>query len=241
VYSTAGKRRSFRLAAVLLLFVPLLVALPVGSASADGCYTWGRTLQRGSIGSDVTELQIRVAGWVGFGEVLAIDGDFGGATEAAVRRFQGAYGLAADGVAGRNTFNKLYALQDDDCTPIHFSFAEAGFSNPQNCREFLAVQIYSNLYQAMWKAEALRRKLGDHPLRITSGFRCDSSSTARPGHRSGRALDLASDSVSVCQIAQQARYAGFQYILGPGYPAHDDHAHVETLATRFWYAPLCSI
>jgi zinc D-Ala-D-Ala carboxypeptidase len=43
-------------------------------ADADGCYTWSGTLREGSSGAAVTRLQMRVAGWVAFGEVLAIDG-----------------------------------------------------------------------------------------------------------------------------------------------------------------------
>src|SRR5262245_55133621 len=91
------------------------VLSPTPAAHADACYTWNRTLRRGMSGGDVTQLQIRVAGYPGFGSVLALDGAFGPATEAAVKRFQSAYGLAADGVAGPKTYSKLYDLQDGDC------------------------------------------------------------------------------------------------------------------------------
>ncbi|MFM9701195.1 peptidoglycan-binding domain-containing protein, partial [Streptomyces europaeiscabiei] len=91
------------------------VASPTATASAtadagalDGCYTWSGTLSEGSSGEAVRQLQIRVAGYPGTGAQLSIDGQFGPATKAAVQRFQSAYGLAADGVAGPATFNKIY-------------------------------------------------------------------------------------------------------------------------------------
>ncbi|MGW1061632.1 peptidoglycan-binding domain-containing protein [Micromonospora rubida] len=56
-----------------------------------------RVLRRGSRGSDVRELQT-VAGRLG--ARLAVDGDFGAATEAWVRTFQQSRKLAVDGVVG---------------------------------------------------------------------------------------------------------------------------------------------
>ena len=59
-------RRLVRMALALVLAVTGLsvttsvVSAP--SAMADACYTWNRTLQAGTSGSDVKELQIRVAG-----------------------------------------------------------------------------------------------------------------------------------------------------------------------------------
>lgn len=71
---------------------------PTGNVgTADACYTWGGNLQEGSSGEAVRQLQIRVAGYPGTGNQIAIDGVFGPATKAAVARFQSAYGLAADG------------------------------------------------------------------------------------------------------------------------------------------------
>src|SRR5690606_39830410 len=96
----------------------------------DSCYTWNRTLSQGSSGSDVTQLQIRVAVWVTSGERLSYDGQYGARTAAAVKRFQPAYGLSADGGAGPATFSKNYALLDADCTPAHFTSAELNNCNP---------------------------------------------------------------------------------------------------------------
>src|SRR5829696_10072315 len=94
------------LSALPLVVATVLVAITVTStpAQADGCYTWGRTLSQGASGEDVRQLQIRVSGYPGYGAVLALDGAFGPATRAAVVRFQQAYGLSADGVAGSQTY-----------------------------------------------------------------------------------------------------------------------------------------
>ncbi|MDT0265606.1 D-Ala-D-Ala carboxypeptidase family metallohydrolase [Streptomyces sp. DSM 44915] len=217
-----------------------------GTAQADGCYTWNRTLSQGSSGEDVRQLQIRVAGYPGYGNVLAIDGQYGPATAAAVTRFQQAYGLSADGIAGQQTFGKIYDLQDNDCTPIHFTWAEMNRCNGDwSGGAVNAATARANALQAMWKLEALRHALGDRPLNTSSGFRsyaCNSAAggAANSNHLYGRGIDLVG-SPTFCQIVQQARYHGFNEILGPGYPGHNDHAHLGTQSGRFWSAPSCGI
>ncbi|MCZ2525701.1 D-Ala-D-Ala carboxypeptidase family metallohydrolase [Streptomyces sp. NPDC059506] len=243
-------RRTTRL--LLTLVMTLTAALggvvaTAGTAQADGCYTWSRNLSEGMSGSDVSQLQIRVAGWAGYGGVLAIDGSYGPATAAAVKRFQSAYGLTADGMAGPQTFSKIYELQDDDCTPIHFSYAELNKCNSDwSGGAVSAATAKSNALRTMWKLEALRHALGDQSIRVTSGFRsyaCNSavggSSSSR--HLYGDAADLGAGSHTLCTMAKQARYHGFNGILGPGYPDHDDHTHVDHRSSRYWSAPTCGV
>lgn len=230
----------------------LTIAVPTaGSASADDCYTWSRTLSSGTSGSDVAALQVRVAGWAGYGVNMAIDGSYGAQTVAAVKGFQTGYGLPSDGVAGPATYSKIYELQDTDCSPAHFTFEEVdggcgigGYSGGS----VSAATVKENLTRAMWRAEALRHQLGDQPLRVTSGFRsqaCDSSvgGSGTGQHTYGTAIDLTgfSGAPSLCSIAQQARSAGFGGIFGPGYPGHDDHTHVDIRSGQTWSAPTCGI
>lgn len=239
--------------AVLITLATSLVAIgsTAAPAHADGCYTWSRTLQQGATGADVTQLQIRVAGWAGYDTNFSIDGVFGAATATAVRNFQSGYGLSADGVAGAQTFNQIYALQDDDCTPIHFDWSEVddvcygGWPAPASGT---IDQVKANLIQVMWRAEALRHRLGDHPLRVTSAYRSEACNTAVGGvegsnHLTGKAMDLVSGdgSLTLCQIAQAARYVAVRELLGPGYPDHDDHIHIGIQSTREWHAPNCGV
>ncbi|MFF3290771.1 D-Ala-D-Ala carboxypeptidase family metallohydrolase [Streptomyces sp. NPDC003023] len=242
-----------RTARLLTSFVMLMVAATAGvvstagTAQADDCYSWSRTLSEGSSGSDVSQLQIRVGGYPGYGGVLAVDGQFGPATEAAVKRFQAAYGLTADGVAGPATFSKIYALQDSDCTPAHFSYAELNQCNSTwSGGAVSAATAKSNALRAMWKLEAMRHALGDQPIRVTSGFRSYACNSAVGGSSSSRHLygdgvDLGAGSHSLCTMAKQARYHGFRGILGPGYPGHNDHTHVDHRSSRYWSASSCGI
>lgn len=232
-----------------------LVAAPSGgsektpSISSSVCFTWTRTLGQGSTGNDVKQLQIRIAGWVDFGETLALDGIYGPATAAAVRRFKAGYHLSdTSGTAGPETIDLIYSLQDDDCTPRHFGYGE--FDGACGQRGFAGGAVSSatvrqNILAVMWQLEALRHKLGDQRIVISSGFRsiaCNDSVGGAPGslHTYGRAADLGrSSGPTLCQMWRMARYCGFKEILGPGYPDHGDHVHVGNKSTQFWRAPSC--
>jgi zinc D-Ala-D-Ala carboxypeptidase len=239
-----------RVLAVLTLLAAMLVSTVVTAveAHADGCYTWSRTLSEGTSGEDVRQLQIRVAGYPAYGGHIATDGAFGPATKAAVQRFQQAYGLGADGIAGSATFSKIYALQDDDCTPIHFAYTElddgcGGIGWDGGPLSSAATK--ANALQTMWQLEAMRHALGDQPLNITSGFRsipCNNSvgGASNSQHLYGRSADLVG-SQSLCTLAKRARYHGFGGIFGPGYPGHDDHTHVDIRTSNAWSAPNCGI
>ncbi|MEU8157676.1 D-Ala-D-Ala carboxypeptidase family metallohydrolase [Micromonospora sp. NPDC048986] len=240
-------RRLGRFLAALALTAATTVAgvtVTAGAAQADGCYTWGRTLSQGASGEDVRQLQIRVAGYPGYGAVLTLDGAYGPATRSAVIRFQQAYGLPADGIAGPQTFNRLYALQDDDCTPANFSYPELNKCNSDwSGGAVSASTARFNALVSMWKLQAMRHALGDVSIAISSSFRSYACNSAVGGasnsrHLYGDGVDLVG-SPSFCRLAQQARNHGFGQILGPGYPDHNDHTHVA--AVGGWSAPNCGI
>lgn len=228
------------------------------AAHADSCYTWERTLSQGTSGADVRELQIRVAGWAGYQGTVEIDGLYGPITAAAVKRFQAAYGLEVDGIAGPQTFGKIYELQDSDCTPRHFSYSEldggcgdGGWSGGP----LSTAATRANALKLMWKLEALRHALGDQPLFVTSGFRSRSCNGGVGGasnsqHLYGNAADVISRTSSLCRIAQVARNHGFSGLFGPGYPGHNDHIHLDSRSEnssdsltnrRTWSAPNCRV
>lgn len=69
------------------------------------------TLRAGSTGIGVRTVQYLlryIAGFVGTVESVAMDGDYGAETEAAVRSFQRTYGLREDGIVGITTYNTMY-------------------------------------------------------------------------------------------------------------------------------------
>ena len=68
------------------------------------------TLSKGSEGDSVKALQILLIGYGYSCGSLGADGDFGSATDKALRAFQEAKGLTVDGICGPNTWNKLLGV-----------------------------------------------------------------------------------------------------------------------------------
>ncbi len=122
------QRRFSMVTKLFIIFSIVALALPLFYAPESAeAYSWKRTLKRGDTGADVRELQIRVAGWAADRPAkthVAVDGVFGAQTEAAVKRFQRAYGLTVDGIVGPQTQAVLNSLEKSDGSTKHFNWSE---------------------------------------------------------------------------------------------------------------------
>ena len=96
-------RRLYLAKAKLALARDIVTGVPAGAAAAPAAPA---LLRRGSRGDAVAALQRML---VAAGFAVAADGDFGPATEAAVRAFQRARGLGEDGIVGPATLAALAA------------------------------------------------------------------------------------------------------------------------------------
>jgi peptidoglycan hydrolase-like protein with peptidoglycan-binding domain len=98
-------RRRLRTSSLLVALVLTLSAMSAGAATAgstggSSSSSSNQTLQLGSKGTAVKQLQRKLS-------VSPVSGYYGNETRAAVKRFQRRHGLAADGVAGPDTLRKL--------------------------------------------------------------------------------------------------------------------------------------
>ncbi|GGI94192.1 D-Ala-D-Ala carboxypeptidase family metallohydrolase [Streptomyces brasiliensis] len=194
-------------------------AVDLGSASRASAYGWTRTLQQGSTGADVKELQIRIGGWAAPSAqqtYIAWDGDFGPATYNAARRFQSAYGLTADGIVGPQTQSALNSLESSDGSTAHFEWSEfyshdgSGFSGGK----VGSAEVKENVRRLMYKLEAVRKKSGDSPITINSGFRSTSYNASVGGasnsmHVYGDAADIVVSGHTTLQVYKIAETCGF--------------------------------
>lgn len=94
-----------RLTVSLFTAIALIIAIAVSSQAALG----DRVLTRGTSGSDVREMQLKLK-QMGYYMVGPIDGIFGRETESAVRAFQSGHGIRVDGIAGPQTIGLLNRL-----------------------------------------------------------------------------------------------------------------------------------
>jgi len=240
--SHAISRRTLLRGAVVLAGAGTVAGVVFTSGIANA-YTWGRTLQSGTSGADVRELQIRVAGWAAASASqtrVAIDGQFGPGTDAAVRRFQSAYGLGVDGVVGPQTQAKLNAIESSDGSTLHFNWSEFTdrVSGTFSGGKLSADATKENVRRLMYKLEALRVKLGNRAITVNSGFRSiahnsDVGGASDSMHLYGHAADLDVPGVANRTVYQKAETCGFSGLE----TFNTDHQHVDSRADmgRAWW------
>ncbi len=93
------------------------------------------TVRQGSTGPAVQALQVQL---VKHGSSLSTDGDFGPATDSAVRSFQSAHGLGVDGVVGPATWQELLGTGGGGSTP-GTSYDSLSDEQKQNARTIIGV------------------------------------------------------------------------------------------------------
>ncbi len=220
---------------LILALLVVALAVPLAAPPTAAAYNWSRTLKQGMRGSDVKELQIRIAGWAADRPTktyLAVDGAFGPATAAAVRRFQKAYGLSVDGIVGPETQRALNRLESADGSTAHFDWREfhskdgSGFSGGK----VAAATVKENVRRLMYKLEALRKKSGDRPIIIASGFRSINHNRKVGGasnsqHMYGNGADIVVSGQSKDRTFELATTSGFSGIF---LYRDTNHTHVDS-------------
>ena len=86
------KRKVFFILTIILLIISVTISV------------WA-TSRRGSSGSEVRQIQEKLKRWGYYSG--SVDGIYGSGTEKAVKKFQKANGLTADGIAGKATLNAM--------------------------------------------------------------------------------------------------------------------------------------
>jgi zinc D-Ala-D-Ala carboxypeptidase len=229
------------------------VAAGVGAASTavlvlgqTPAGAWSRTLQQGMSGSDVTELQVRIAGYAADSAshtFVSVDGTFGPGTTAAAKRFQRAHGLTADGVVGPATQAALDALNSADGSTAHFEFSEftshdgAGFGGGH----LAAATNKANIRRLMWKLEAVRQKAGNRAITINSGYRSIAYNASVGGasnsmHTYGTAADIVVSGLSTLAVYRIAETSGFSGLEAYTHSwQHCDSRMEYPYGSQFWW------
>lgn len=244
------------------LCAPLLTAVvAVAAAPPAAAFEFSRALTKGDEGSDVKALQIRIAGWYPNSERthFALDGIFGDQTLTALKRFESHYGQTVDGVADDKLFARLDRLEDDNGSTRHFDYSEFKQNyNPKCSKEanshagtftggpLKAGKVRRNVRRVMWRLEALRAKLGDHPIGINSGFRSRPYNRCIGGARHSQHLYGAAADVRVAKVSNRKTRDVSKATQLHGIACYSSftHNHLDIRldnkaldAARYWYWP----
>ena len=238
-----------------------VVAIGLLAPRPAAAYRFSGRLGPGARGRDVKALQVRIAGWYPRDDrtLFRIDGVFGDATAAALRRFKRHYGIPVSNSAGARVFRRLRRLEDGNGSTSHFYYSEFTQNRNPSCSRkanrfagtfrggpVRARVVKRNVTRLMWRLEALRAKGGNHPIGINSGFRSIAynrciSGARKSQHLYGTAADLRMVKTRNRTVRNIAK--GSQ-VHGIGCYAHVSHNHLDLRihnrhlrSTRSWWWP----
>jgi peptidoglycan hydrolase-like protein with peptidoglycan-binding domain len=174
---------------------------------ADGIIgpdTWGAllvTVKEGSRGKAVSALQHQL---IASGARIGADGVFGPATTAAVRSFQTAKRLTADGIGGSRTWAAL--LADPGTTVPPTQPANGRLTNRQALAQLAAAGIKHPVGRTSLKGVRARtiqgvialKKASGCTITITGGTESGHSTVGRHSHANGYKLDLRTRDEGTC-------------------------------------------
>lgn len=187
-------------------------------------------MKKGSTGTEVKKLQkdlIKLGFYLGSS---GADGVFGDYTEEAVKGIQSASNITIDGIVGSNTESKIkkwLSKSKYGVSTAHFKQSEFKCK----CCGSLGGGIKTSL---LLRLEALRAKVGNKSITITSGYRCSSHNAEVGGkpnsyHMKSVAADIKVSGVSASTVAKKAetifgdgglgRYSNFTHVDVRGYKA----------------------
>jgi hypothetical protein len=243
------------------VLVSLALGLTLAAAPAASAYEFTRPLKSGDEGPDVRALQTRVAGWFPRDDQtpMGIDGAFGRKTARAVKAFQRARGMTADGIAGTAVFEALNKLEDDDGSTAHFDWSEFVQNRNPGCSAqanayagtfggglVAPAVVKKNVRRLMWRLEALRAKSGGHPIGINSGFRSVAYNDCIGGARASQHMygTAADNRVAEVDNRSSRELAMTSQFSGVGCYSSLSHNHLDIRVenagsgtTQFWWWP----
>lgn len=184
-----------------------------------------QTLRNGCSGSDVRALQEQLTA---HGYAAGnLDGIFGPRTEAAVRAYQKAQGLAVDGIVGPKTWASLEAGDKQPGTP-HFRLSEFA------CHNGVAVpsQYYGKVKRLMTELERVRA-VWDKPVTLVSGYRTAAYNASCGGATHSQHLTANAADIQVQGVSPSAVYAKLDAMYpGEGVGKYGTFTHLDLRGYR---------
>ena len=185
-------------------------------------------IKSGSKG-EVVELVQRMLNEKGYACGSA-DGIFGAKTESAVKSYQKAKGLSADGKVGKNTWTALVGTGGTSGsasvpTSAHFKLSEF------KCKDGTAVpaKYYANCQRLMNLLEEIRAACGNRAITVTSGYRTESYNKKVDGAKQSQHLYAAAADIKVSGKSASEVYKLCDRLVGSrgGVGKYSTFTHVD--------------